>query len=189
MTSDYDAKRFPKGLWRDLANTTDDRGISRLLSSFPHAKRDIATWQSEREALTGFVRLFDAVAPLISNEKRKPRKSTPGVGFHPASFEDYLAERSREDLIGDLVSMVNSHLGRTTRAGLSVGALDLELVPKNLAGVLWLQAAETVRGLVHGKLERRCPQCGADFTPVRSDAKFCSSRCRVGFANSKRSRS
>ncbi len=181
------SKSFPANLWRELAKTIDDRGIGRVLSGFPHANRDISIWQREREAMTLFVRLFDAVTPLVSDEKRKPTRPIPG--FHPASFESYMAERSREDLIGDLVSAVNSHLARTTRAALTDDGKSLEPVPKSIAGVLWLQAAESVRGLVNGKLERECPQCGADFTPVRRDAKFCSPRCRYESANSKRSKS
>jgi len=61
--------------------------------------------------------------------------------------------------------------------------LQVSLMPRNLLGALWLQFAAAVDGL---KNFTKCHQCGVPFelsraprTGKRSDAKFCSARCRV----------
>ena len=61
--------------------------------------------------------------------------------------------------------------------------LRVFLEPKNLLGALWLQFAAAVDGL---KNFAKCPQCGTPFeksrdpsTGKRTDARFCSPRCRV----------
>ena len=57
------------------------------------------------------------------------------------------------------------------------------LMPQNLLGALWLQVATSVDVL---KSFLKCAQCGAPFeisraprTGKRTDARFCSARCRV----------
>ena len=57
------------------------------------------------------------------------------------------------------------------------------LMPQNLLGALWLQFATSVDVL---KSFLKCAQCGAPFeisraprTGKRTDARFCSARCRV----------
>jgi hypothetical protein len=76
------------------------------------------------------------------------------------------------------------HIETRLRFRASSPRLNVSLVPTNLIGALWLQFAAAVDGL---KNFNQCSQCGAPFevsrdprTGKRSDAWFCSSRCRVG---------
>ena len=49
-----------------------------------------------------------------------------------------------------------------------------------------IRALKIERKALLSRERRSCPQCGADFTPVRRDAKFCSPKCRYAHFNALR---
>ena len=51
-----------------------------------------------------------------------------------------------------------------------------ELYPSSLIGAIYAQMAKEVAG---GRAQRSCEFCGDWFTPTRSDAKYCSGKCRT----------
>jgi hypothetical protein len=59
------------------------------------------------------------------------------------------------------------------------GKMDLQVMPKNLLGALWLQLAEAIGG---GKKFRQCDTCGGWFEVAprhnRADRQFCTDACR-----------
>jgi hypothetical protein len=79
-----------------------------------------------------------------------------------------------------LLALVNGGLaGRVTPRFVQDprnGKLELQTVPENLLGALWLQLAEAIGG---GKQFRQCITCGGWFeVSGRSDRRVCSDACR-----------
>jgi hypothetical protein len=86
-----------------------------------------------------------------------------------------------------LQSHINCHLADFTEATVRLlpGAsaplpLELEIVPKNLCGALWLHVAETLR---QSEGYQQCPVCRHVFhvnaKARRASTTYCSTRCRV----------
>jgi len=92
---------------------------------------------------------------------------------------------------GDMVSaakvvaqkFINQGLNRHTATRLLFGdnreALRLHVVPKNLLGAMWIQAAQAAEG---GRAFRRCENCATWYAVApelaRSDRIYCSRNCR-----------
>jgi hypothetical protein len=79
-----------------------------------------------------------------------------------------------------LVALVSDGLaGRVTPRFVQdprTGRLELQVVPDNLLGALWLQLAEAIGG---GKQFRQCAICGGWFeVSGRSDQRVCTQACR-----------
>lgn len=164
----------PPDLWRRMARTTR---LSAFVRELGARQADLATFKREQGELRTFVRVYDAVHAARKNPQRRVKRET-GMRIRAARFEDYIATHSDEELIAELTRTVNLHLKVYTSAWLKADG-TFEPVAQHHLGVIWLQCAAAVRGLIHEQPEIPCPQCGASFVPPRRDARFCSARCRV----------
>lgn len=130
-----------------------------------------AIHDGNKKELARFKSLFDLPQlPLAARRRLHLDKADPLMAALAAIQRDADA-RLREHVAVRLVFS-----GDTPR-------LRVCLLPQNLLGALWLQFAASVDVL---KSFLKCAQCGAPFeisrdprTGKRTDARFCSARCRV----------
>jgi hypothetical protein len=95
-----------------------------------------------------------------------------------------------------LQSVINYQLGLSVNVVLAEtddkgegGALAPQIMPRNLAGAVWLQFATGLRG---AEWRRQCPQCD-DWFHVHANARranttYCSTRCRVRASRQRQAR-
>jgi hypothetical protein len=147
-------------------------------------------WKDEIEAFKLALEAWDAVAAASSRalEELGAKLATPSLPLamrrtihlddeDPAMAALSVVQRLADDRLRERIETRLRFSGSSPRLNVSLG-------PTNLIGALWLQFAAAVDGL---KSFNRCSRCGAPFevsrdprTGKRHDARFCSSRCRVG---------
>lgn len=147
-------------------------------------------WKTEIQHLRLAVDLWDAyqtgdrnnlVAPTTKLARNRSRFGLR-PGFHPDD-SDVAVEAMRA-----IQEIVDQNLaGRVNARFLAQEASQIPKVtlqPQSLLGAIWLQFAAAVDAR---KKFASCQHCGAPFeislaqTGKRSDARFCSDRCRVGY--------
>ena len=99
----------------------------------------------------------------------------PDMGFHIPS--EAIESQAKEALRFELNEKLLDHpaviqLAQLTRSRKQT----LRLYPATLIGAIYAQLSEEVVG---GRALRCCEHCETWFTPARSDAKYCSDRCRT----------
>jgi hypothetical protein len=198
----------PRGLFEVMAEATSDTKLVKLLQDIgvslednedprPPGKRPpapIAPWREEQRAIAGAVAFMRQSFKWM--EANQPRHRRP---YRPADpgYEEvkgYLGEvdwadwKAREDdhaqrarALKVLATRVNAGLRRTVTLQIAPNLEGMKPVPRDVMGVCWLQIAEAAQAFVKQKPSKVCerPGCGVTFTPKRSTAKFCSTRCRL----------
>ena len=85
-----------------------------------------------------------------------------------------------------LSGVVDTHLSPLIRTGLFLASdepsLDLNVVPKNLLGAIWLQFAMAITG---NKRFTDCEMCGKPFEVKKGTRKTCSDKCRKALSRAK----
>jgi hypothetical protein len=150
----------------------------------------LALWEEEIEAFKLALEAWDGVGAGANQGliELKSKWSAPGLplairrAVHLDDDDPAKAALSVVRMLAD--ARISKHIETRLRFRAKSSRLNISLVPTNLIGALWLQFAVAVDGL---KSFNQCAHCGASFevsrdprTGKRSDALFCSSRCRVG---------
>jgi hypothetical protein len=138
-------------------------------------------WRAAIQAMRVVVKLFDNIAA-------KDQRRLPEVKGEPPLKGEVGAEA-----MARIIEYINQGLSRDATAALAYpnkkrGSLpfhgQFQIVPKNLLGALWTQAAVAFH---EGTEFRTCVRCQEPYalsrfspkTNVLTEARFCSTRCRV----------
>lgn len=149
----------------------------------------LEAWKEEIEDLTSAVRLWDALATGKKEELAR-FKGQFDLQRLPLAFqrrfhldEDDPAMAALSAIQRRADARLSDHVATRLRFAGNHPRLRICLTPLNLLGAIWLQFAAAVDVL---KTFQKCAQCGAPFeisrdprTGKRTDARFCSTRCRV----------
>jgi len=197
------------GLFREFANINASEAAVRSFASMfgllesdcnvelrsekgpvPAHGETLVFWKTEIQRLKLAVDLCDAymtgdrrnlVDPIVKLANKRSRFGLR-PGLHPDDGDVAIAAvQAIEELVDQNVA------GRVKARFLSQGSSplpNLSLQPQSLLGAIWLQFAAAFEA---HKTFANCQLCQAPFeisvaqTGKRSDARFCSDRCRVGF--------
>jgi hypothetical protein len=151
---------------------------------------DLNFWKIEIERMKFAVDLWDAwltddrqnlVRPMAKAVRYRSRFGL-SPGFHPNDIDIAI------DAIETISETTDQNLAQRVRTRFVAQGNSLRpkviLEPQSLLGAMWLQFAAAVDAR---KAFLKCARCGAPFEVSRdvagrrTDARFCSDRCRVGY--------
>jgi len=146
-------------------------------------------WKSEIQALKFAVELWDAFCTgsrdeIAALDAKWAKQRVPLALRQKLHLGDEDAPIAAVDAIQDIADQkLQRHVATRLLAAGDLPKLRVFLQPRSLLGALWIQFAAAVDSR---KTFKNCAQCGAPFelsrtpeTGKRSDARFCSDRCRV----------
>lgn len=175
-------KPLKKDLFRELAAAK----TAAQLRSFMDAYRlkGPRKWRLEQKRLKTVLRYIDEIPERVRRLKEAPRPNLSHLseGRRRVIEQAWARENDShqlEQVNAGLSHLIGFELRRTAYVGLSPDLRRLEFRPHGLAGMLWMQVVESVQDMAKQRPDKRCKQCGGIFVPKRSDARFCSARCRV----------
>ena len=175
------ANRFGRFFNAEMSTFVDDLGNS---SEHPRDGTDgesLEQWRDAIRAMRVVVDLYDEIAANYQRRLPKLKRESPLTTTPGAAAMALVVEHINQGLSRDATAaLVYPHKKRGTRPFRS----QFQIVPKNLLGALWTQAALAVHEGTEFRTCLRCqePYALSRFSPKTNavtEARFCSTRCRV----------
>ena len=175
------ANRFGRLFSAELSTFVDDLGNSMEHSGDGTDGESLEQWQDAIRAMRVVVDLCDEIPANHQRRLPKLKRGSPSTTAPGPEATALVVEHINQGLSRDATAaLVYPYKKRGARLFRS----QFQVVPKNLLGALWTQAAFAVH---EGTEFRTCVKCHEPYalsrfspkTNALTEARFCSTRCRV----------